>query len=783
MEHFEKRHAIAGANAAAASSPQHPEGGGVSAQAQAHTGLASERREGTAAGPELATVSPWLYVAGLCVTLSGLYAVNYGREEPAFATTTYVIATFGYAVSYLLRRFRVEYDSLKLPLLVLVGLGLFAWLSTGQTGGAGDGDKVLTDRSHAMQILCVWVALLQPYASLSDMAVLSSCVPCMSLIALVSTTSPETEVQYSFLVFIAAATFLMVHENYLRTRSMAAVSGALRSERKLFGGQLQLAIGCVACAFLLANLVAIPMQSFGRSLSLANGWGQASNFTAKASSILSSVLGSDDKILAIATGPVAESDAVVMRVVASQVMNWRGATFDFYSGRAFENSHWSPRPLGSGDEATDLQSMRQFHPVDPQQKGGDAAQYKIPHSATEPAVRSMNNSRKIEQTVTMFFGGVSKCYAASSPLTITAPKDSRLVCTDEGSVFAESPFQAKAQYHITSVAPTDDESTIRAASSSIKDVPESIADRYLQLRAAGGLENDRLRQIALEITSGLENNYEKASAIHTYIAQHCKYNLQTPAAPQASDRVEYFLTVSKQGYCDSFAASMTMLSRYAGIPARVVTGYLPGKPDDTGGYLVRQQDKHAWSELYFSGVGWVPFDATEGADDISDHNQHGRTRRVDFLAWLLSNGILPPLLILALAGLIAYVAWTELAPRLRRTRQAKGTDGRPATNRAVVLAYLEACSALERRGLRRTRFLTPAEFLAKVRPNLATTAPQAADALTSLTALHDRFRYGREVASQTEAKEAQTLCATLRTALARVSPKALAALEPAQQTA
>jgi len=384
--------------------------------------------------------------------------------------------------------------------------------------------------------------------------------------------------------------------------------------------------------------------------------------------------------------------------------------------------------------------------------------------------------------MTMVFGGISQCYAAGIPDTITGPKDPAFVYTESGSVLAESPLPAKAQYKVSSIVPTDDVETLRAASSSVQDIPEAIADRYLQLKQPYGLENAQMRRIATEVTGGKENNYDKAEAIREYISHTCKYNLQAAAAPQDSDRVEYFLTVSHQGYCDNFAASMTMLARYAGIPARVATGYLPGVPDDKGVYQVRQKDKHAWTELYFAGVGWVPFDATSGAEDISDHGQHGATRRADFMAWVLSHGMLPPMLIIALAGLIVYVVWTELVPRLRGTRPVEGGDGKPATNRAVVMAYLDACGILERRGVRRTRAATPAEFLVKIRPSLASTAPRTADAFTSLTALHDRFQYGRETASQAEAREAQAHCATIRTALARVSPKQLAALEPASQT-
>jgi hypothetical protein len=401
----------------------------------------------------------------------------------------------------------------------------------------------------------------------------------------------------------------------------------------------------------------------------------------------------------------------------------------------------------------------------------------------EPSSRTLTGRRTIDQTITMLAGGTSQCYAAGSPLRVTVPKDLLLTHTDAGSVYVDVPFQGNSQYHVESVVPTDDVDTIRAASSVADDVPEPIAKRYLQLARTGGRENQRIRALASEITRQISNNYDKAEAIRDYIAQHCKYNLQAAAAPQDSDRVEYFLTTSHQGYCDSFAAAMTMLARYAGIPARVATGYLPGKPDDKGGFLVRQQDKHAWSELYFPRVGWVPFDATAGADDISDHSQHTKTKRVDFMAWLFSHGMLPPLLLVALTGLLAYVAWTELVPRLRGSRLAQLPDGRPATNRAVVLAYLDACSVLDRRGLHRTRAATPAEFLAKVRPSLAATAPPAAEALAALTDLHDRFRYGHEVASEADVQQAQAQSAALRAALARVSPKALAALTPAQQTA
>ena len=51
--------------------------------------------------------------------------------------------------------------------------------------------------------------------------------------------------------------------------------------------------------------------------------------------------------------------------------------------------------------------------------------------------------------------------------------------------------------------------------------------------------------------------------------------------------------------------------RAAGIPARVVTGYLGGEINPMDNYLiVRQSDAHAWSEVWLEDEGWVRFDPT-----------------------------------------------------------------------------------------------------------------------------------------------------------------------------
>ena len=86
-------------------------------------------------------------------------------------------------------------------------------------------------------------------------------------------------------------------------------------------------------------------------------------------------------------------------------------------------------------------------------------------------------------------------------------------------------------------------------------------------------------------------------------------------SPQSSSYLEQFLE-DKVGYCEQFAATMALMSRAIGIPARVVVGFTPGTLDTQGEFVVSAKDAHAWPELFFTGIGWVRFEPTpRGAAD------------------------------------------------------------------------------------------------------------------------------------------------------------------------
>ncbi|BCU65179.1 hypothetical protein F941_01204 [Acinetobacter bouvetii DSM 14964 = CIP 107468] len=76
------------------------------------------------------------------------------------------------------------------------------------------------------------------------------------------------------------------------------------------------------------------------------------------------------------------------------------------------------------------------------------------------------------------------------------------------------------------------------------------------------------------------------------------------------NRVDDFLFGTRKGFCEHYASSFVMLMRYAGIPARVVTGYQGGQPAPDGkSWEVRQLDAHAWTEVWINDR-WQRFDPT-----------------------------------------------------------------------------------------------------------------------------------------------------------------------------
>ncbi len=111
------------------------------------------------------------------------------------------------------------------------------------------------------------------------------------------------------------------------------------------------------------------------------------------------------------------------------------------------------------------------------------------------------------------------------------------------------------------------------------------------------------------IIKNAQTPYDKATAIMRHLQKYYRYTLTPKDPPENQDFITYFLYVGKEGYCTYYAAAMTVMCRMAGLPSRYVEGFL-AMPGGDGFAYVTGKDAHAWTEVYFEGFGWVPFDPT-----------------------------------------------------------------------------------------------------------------------------------------------------------------------------
>jgi protein-glutamine gamma-glutamyltransferase len=109
-----------------------------------------------------------------------------------------------------------------------------------------------------------------------------------------------------------------------------------------------------------------------------------------------------------------------------------------------------------------------------------------------------------------------------------------------------------------------------------------------------------------------QSSYPRAivdSALQFFRTQGFRYSLSP--GEYGNHDLEEFLFQRRVGFCEHYAASFATVMRLAGIPSRLVVGYLGGEYNDLGHFfLVRQADTHAWCEVWLPESGWTRVDPT-----------------------------------------------------------------------------------------------------------------------------------------------------------------------------
>lgn len=133
--------------------------------------------------------------------------------------------------------------------------------------------------------------------------------------------------------------------------------------------------------------------------------------------------------------------------------------------------------------------------------------------------------------------------------------------------------------------------------------------------------------ILIEVVSEIASEggyHHRARAIADYLRDSHTFDPNTPGGHGYAHIDALLATPGGRGgggTSEQFASAFTMLARAAGLPSRVAVGFAAGTERAEGEYEVTTGDAYAWGEVYFDGLGWVPFHVTPGGQDDTGSGQ------------------------------------------------------------------------------------------------------------------------------------------------------------------
>jgi protein-glutamine gamma-glutamyltransferase len=279
-------------------------------------------------------------------------------------------------------------------------------------------------------------------------------------------------------------------------------------------------------------------------------------------------------------GAVKLSSAVVMRtrLIAGQpnvMVKWRGIALDRFDGKNWMKTDRSRLRLSGPDGEFSVR---------PQQQGAAQVRYSV---LLEPlATTALFGPHRIRSIRGTFSG---------------------LEADHDDAVYTRTAALRRLHYEVSSEIPVRPLRPPEPAVGEQESIPAEIAAQYLQLPRP---IDPRVKELARDITRTSRTVVEKAAAVEAYLKGNYRYTLELTWDP-GEQPISTFLFDAKAGHCEYFASSMAILLRSAGVPTRLVNGFMMGEFNPVAeDYIVRQSDAHSWVEVYVPNSGWQEFDPT-----------------------------------------------------------------------------------------------------------------------------------------------------------------------------
>jgi protein-glutamine gamma-glutamyltransferase len=366
-----------------------------------------------------------------------------------------------------------------------------------------------------------------------------------------------------------------------------------------------------------------------------------------------------------------------------------------------------------------------------------------------------------------------------------SPRNNYVNSDGTGSLF--NPFHNYSAIRYTGFSQLPD-INVPKLQAAAEEYPQDVSQLYLQLPPL----DERIPELAKQVTAGAATAYDKARLIENYLRSgRFKYTLVLTGKP-GDDPLPHFLFETRAGHCEYFASSMAVMLRTLGVPTREVNGFLPGEYNELGGdYIVRASDAHSWVEVFFPGNGWIVFDPTPDAPEGSmgilsrlqkyvdwmeltwedwvisydfahqvnlaqtlqrnsrnwtesgrDWFQQKQERGKEwFKSWQFEHARLRYLLPLGLVLFLVVLRFDLFSRLLRRAAlilRMKWQRSAEANPELASRLYFELLRQLEKAGFARRESQTPLEFAAALRPDVAALSP----VVREFTEIYAHARFG-----------------------------------------
>lgn len=529
-----------------------------------------QQSSGAVAGvpPLLAHGAAWL------LTVASLLAVQLARVTEFSTAPFFVLLTVGTVFSAWLSRFPLS-ESTRLMFGFIDGaLALFSLLGQSFLNALFGIDTDPAIETY-LSLSFLWYLCLRSAVMVTMSAVVFQSVPALALFGLIATYVLAVQVLWLFVLMLLAMLFLMLASHRLEWGKGTLETGyAMRTvaTMSLFSGLMALVL-----APLLALTIGQVVSTFVGGVPLRAPLRPSANTETPPE-------------LQVGAGATALSKLEVMRVRIqgpAQPQYMRIESYNFYTGRGWNRGRFFQEEMVPVEQGV-FELARPFQ---------------VPRNRLTTA------------TVTLSSGWHRHLYSPGTPLRVEAPVRQLLYSRSLNSLSTYRPLGAGESYTIQAYVPTDDPAVLRRVPPTPLRFPFQAPAP--NARSQNGEEQNRVAALARTLTADQPTQYDKVMALVRYIEQIALYNLNVEPYPPEGDVVDYFLFEAREGYCVEFATALAVLCLYADIPARVASGFILSETDPaTGEYIVREEHRHLWTEVYFEGVGWVAFDATRNAQAV-----------------------------------------------------------------------------------------------------------------------------------------------------------------------